>query len=162
MIGMPLSATDMCIYQKPEIGGNTEIITAEGESRFVDKRAEQLIDETLIYFGSNIKTRRQSARVLIQHTHHLPIIIEPTLQWMYYPVHQSKAHFQLFLQHQMIYHFEGNKHTTIIHFINNTQLEVPQNIAFIQKQHQKALLLADMQSKIIKRQLHLSSYRESF
>lgn len=158
MLEMPLCATDMCIYQSPEVEGKTQIYSFCGDVRIIDERAEKLLDQTLIFFGSNIKTRRQSAKVLTRHMHHLPIIIEPSIQWMYYPIHQSKTHFQLFIQHQMIYHFEGKKDQTRIFFINNMELVVPQNINFIHKQHQKALLLADLQSKIIKRQLHLSNY----
>lgn len=159
MLTMPLCATDMCIYQCPEADGKTKVYSYCGDVRIVDERAEKLLDQTLIFFGSNTKIRRQSAKVLMNHMHHLPIIIEPSIQWMYYPVHQSKAHFQLFIQHQMIYHLEGGKDSTTIYFVNNMELVVPQNIKFIHKQHQKALLLADLQSKIIKRQLHLSNYR---
>ncbi|WP_414044600.1 competence protein ComK [Macrococcus equi] len=156
MLNLSLCVTDMCIFQHPSAGGSTEIYPLEGDLRCVNVRPEKLIDQTLIYFGSNIRTRRQSAKVLTGYTHHLPVIIEPTLEWMYYPVHQSKAHFQLFLNYKSIYHFEGNKHQTTIYFINGSLIEVPQNVSFVQKQHQKALYLADVQAKLIKRQLHMS------
>ncbi|MGK0553103.1 competence protein ComK [Macrococcus capreoli] len=159
MLSLALETTDMCIYQSPEAGGKTKIYYLNGQVTIVERRVEKLLDDTLIYFGSNLKTRRLSAKVLTQQAHHLPIIIEPTLHWMYYPVHQSKAHFQMYVQHSMIYHFEGNKDHTTLYFINNMQVDVPQSIAFIQKQHLKALYLADMQSKIIKRQLHISNHR---
>lgn len=149
----------MCIYQRPNLAGQTEILTHMEERRIVETRPDVLLEDTLIYFGSNLKTRKQSAKVLTGQKHHLPIIIEATLEWMYFPVHQKKTHFQLYINHKMMYHFEGNKDKTIIYFVDDQQIEVQQSISFIKKQHHKALLLSDLQTKIIKRQLHLSNYR---
>ncbi|WP_414043573.1 competence protein ComK [Macrococcus animalis] len=159
MLTLPLCATDMCIYQRPSLEGKTEIMTLTKENRIVDERPEKLLEDTLTYFGSNIKTRKQSVKILTGQAHHLPIMIEASLEWIYYPIHQKKTHFQLYINPKMIYHFEGNKEKSIIYFVNNESIEIPQHISFIQKQHQKALVLADLQMKIIKRQLHLSNYR---
>ncbi|MCE4955696.1 competence protein ComK [Macrococcoides caseolyticum] len=159
MLNMALETTDMCIYQHPEIGGHTAVYAIDGTMRIVEERAEALLNHTLIYFGSDIKTRRQSAKVLIHKSHHLPIIIEPTLEWMYYPVHKEKKFFQMYIHYKMIFHFEGNKEETTLYFINGTEITVAQNVSFIKKQHDKALYLADLQSKIIKRQLPHRNYR---
>lgn len=160
MLNMPLNPNVICIFQHPEFSGKTALYFIDGNIEYIDLTPEQLITDTLLYFGSNIKTRKQSAKVLANISHHLPIIIEAHLKWMYFPVHQTKTHFQMYVNHRMIYTIEGTKEQSVIYFINGQSIKVNQRKNFIIKQLQKALLIADIQEKIIKRQLHHCNCRD--
>ncbi|KAA1042619.1 competence protein ComK [Macrococcus equipercicus] len=125
-------------------GGQSEIMLRNGRILKVDREPEQLLNETLIYLGSNLKARRSAAKHVHQIKQFIPIVIDSETGITFFPLHRQTDYCRYYINSFYYLNYADQQIT----FTNQTCLKIALSEAFVRRQYEKSLTMMDSQKKI--------------
>lgn len=150
MIQMPMQREVMYVMYNLMHGGQIEMKQWQQMPLLQSGHIEHLIESTLLLYGSNMKTRRKLAKMVLNKSANLPILIDEMHTWIYFPVHRRNNHYKAYINAEYFYYAKQEKQNAIIVFTDGSEIKIEQSVEFINRQYEKTILFLDKYRKIKK------------
>ena len=114
---------------------DNEAIVFEKDNKYViNESVDKIMEDSCLYFGSNLKGRQLGSSSLLKLTHKVPIVIEESANIIFFPTTSPRLAKCSWISLNNIESYERNEKGTKINFIDGQSVIIPISYGMINNQ----------------------------